>query len=115
MKFRCKCSQHWLVEVWFDKIKGKQGTVTHTFNHNTYEVEVGGSGVWDQLYCILRFSLKQNKISKYKDYSDSIDNNLGRLTNQWSMPSKLSFEDNAYVHIKHNKDKIESKRKSTIL
>lgn len=103
MEFWSSCSQHWLVEVWFGQIKGKQGTVINTCNPNTYEVEAGGSGVWDQLNYILSLYPKQNKtLNHYND--DGVDNNnLEGLIYQWAMASKLSLEDNMYLHVKHSK------------
>lgn len=63
-----------------------------TCNSSTYEIEAGGSGVWDQWDRILKLCLKQNKINNYNDDGDDVDNNnLVRVIHQWAIASKLSF------------------------
>lgn len=63
-----------------------------TCNSSTYEIEAGGSGLWDQWGRILKLCIKQNKINNYNDDGDDVDNNnLERLIHQWAIASKLSF------------------------
>lgn len=66
--------------------------MVQTCNSSTYEIEAGGSGVWDQWGCILKLCLKQNKINNYNDDGDDVDNNnLVQVIHQWAIASKLSF------------------------
>lgn len=47
--------------------------------------------------------MKQNKINNYNNDGDGVDNNLEGLIHQWAIASKLSFEDDTYMHFNHNK------------
>lgn len=92
-------------------MKGKQGTEIHICNSSTYEIEAGGSGVWDQWGCVLKLCIKQNKINNYNDDGDGVDNNnLEGLIHHWATANKLSFQDDTCVHFNLNKRLLESKK-----